>query len=156
MRILPILTVFASAWETGVSSVGMVQQKPVSVSIVGRKKAKKQKAVIDDSGLFGNSKGNGKNNDIEERGTHQCGGVRIPSIECSDGNCEEGFPRYERPCHFPTSDMGGKFKCRILCGAGYVVEDNAPKKIKCIGNKANGFRWKRTIKNNIVKCVPKM
>ena len=31
--------------------------------------------------------------------------------------------------------MEGKFKCRILCGAGYGVEDGAPNKIKCIGNK---------------------
>ncbi|CBY31138.1 unnamed protein product [Oikopleura dioica] len=152
MRILPLLTVIASAWETGVSSVGSMETSPVSVSIVGRKKAKKQKGVLDESGLLGNS----KKNEIEERGTHQCGGVRIPVIECSDKNCEEEFPRYERPCHFPDDNMEGKFKCRILCGAGYGVEDGAPNKIKCIGNKKNGFRWKRTIKNNVLKCVPKM
>lgn len=57
------------------------------------------------------------------------------SFQCSDKSCEEGFPRFERPCHFPDEDMEGKFKCRILCGAGYMVEDGVPNKIKCIGNK---------------------
>jgi len=84
MRVL----VIASAWETGVSSVGSMETSPVSVSIVGRKKAKKQKGVLDESGLLGNS----KKNEIEERGTHQCGGVRIPVIEvacaCTD-SCNE-------------------------------------------------------------------
>jgi hypothetical protein len=56
-----------------------MENSPVTVSIVGRKKAKKQKAMIDESGLLGNSKKS--SNEIEERGTHQCGGVRIPTIE---------------------------------------------------------------------------
>ena len=35
-------------------------------------------------------------------------------------NCEQGFPRYRRPCGGPD-ETKGVFKCRIECGPGFKV-----------------------------------
>ena len=66
------------------------------------------------------------------RGQHRCGDVPIPPIVCVGGKCPPGFPRYDRPCNNPM-ELRGKFKCRAMCGPGWRVADNTPKKMKCLG-----------------------
>ena len=50
-----------------------------------------------------------------------CGGVKLPGISCKGCKKNQGFPKYDKPCHEPEPGMHGKFKCKVLCGPGFTV-----------------------------------
>ncbi|CAG5097302.1 Oidioi.mRNA.OKI2018_I69.XSR.g15015.t1.cds [Oikopleura dioica] len=73
------------------------------------------------------------------RKDHKCGNIPLPEIKCDD--CEQGYPRYRRPCGGPE-ETKGVFKCRIECGPGFKVSAGSPKKMKCLGKPNEPKFWK--------------
>ncbi|CBY11178.1 unnamed protein product [Oikopleura dioica] len=74
-----------------------------------------------------------------------CGGVKLPGISCKGCKKNQGFPKYDKPCHEPEIGQHGKFKCKVLCGPGFTP---TIRRMKCIGN-----IWKKYPSMGAVRCI---